>query len=96
MRLCVERVIAPRRGRLVDLDLPPIADAADIASAMAAITTQVAEGTITPAEGAEVAMMVKTYLSGARGERLRQTADGAGSHPCDGFLTPHVAEVGSG
>jgi len=46
----------------VHLDLPPIADAADIAAAMAAITTAVAEGTITPAEGVEVGMIVETYL----------------------------------
>jgi len=62
MRLCFERIIAPRRGWPVHLDLPPIADAADIAAAMAAITTAVAEGTITPAEGAEVGMIVETYL----------------------------------
>ena len=29
---------------------------------MAAITTAVAEGTITPSEGAEVGMVVETYL----------------------------------
>ena len=62
MRLCFERIIAPRRARPVHLDLPPIADAADITAAMAAITAAVAEGTITPAEGAEVGMVVETYL----------------------------------
>jgi hypothetical protein len=62
MRLCFERIIAPRRARPVHLDLPPIADAADIAAAMAAITTAVAEGTITPGEGAEVGVVVETYL----------------------------------
>jgi hypothetical protein len=59
MRLCFERIIAPRRRRPVHLDLPPIAA---IAAAMAAITTAVAEGTITPAEGAEVGMIGETYL----------------------------------
>jgi Family of unknown function (DUF5681) len=62
LRLCFDRIIAPRRARPVHLDLPPIADAADIASAMAAITAAVAEGAITPAEGAEVGMIVETYL----------------------------------
>jgi len=62
MRLCFERIIAPRRARHVRLDLPPIADAADIAAAMAAITAAVAEGTITPGEGAEIGMVVETYL----------------------------------
>jgi len=62
MRLCFERIIAPRRARPVHLDLPPIAEPADIAAAMAAITAAVAEGAITPAEGAEVGMVVETYL----------------------------------
>ncbi len=62
LRLCFDRIIAPRRARPVQLDLPPIVDAADIASAMAAITAAVAEGAITPAEGAEIGMIVETYL----------------------------------
>jgi len=62
MRLCFDRIIAPRRARPVQLDLPPITEAADIARAMAAITAAVAEGAITPAEGAEVGMVVETYL----------------------------------
>ena len=62
MRLCFDRIIAPRRARPVHLDLPPIAEAADVAAAMAAITAAVAEGAITPAEGAEVGMVVETYL----------------------------------
>ena len=62
MRLCFDRIIAPRRARPVQLDLPPIAEPADIAAAMAAVTAAVAEGAITPAEGAEVGMVVETYL----------------------------------
>jgi hypothetical protein len=62
MRLCFDRIIAPRRARPVQLDLPPIADAADITAAMAAVTAAVVEGVITPAEGAEVARVVDTYV----------------------------------
>jgi hypothetical protein len=51
LRLCLDRVIAPRRDRPVHFDLPPIADIADVAKAMAAITAAVAEGAITPARG---------------------------------------------
>ena len=62
MRLCFDRIIAPRRARPVQLDLPPITEAADITRAMAAIMAAVAEGAITPAEGAELGMVVETYL----------------------------------
>ena len=62
MRLCFDRIIAPRRARPVQLALPPITEPADITAAMAAVTAAVAEGAITPAEGAEVGMLVETYL----------------------------------
>ena len=42
--------------------LPPIAVIADVANAMAAITTAVAEGAITPGEGAAVAKVVDAHV----------------------------------
>ena len=62
LRLCLDRVIAPRRDRPAQFALPPIADAADAANTMAAITSAVAEGALTPGEGAEVAKVVDTYV----------------------------------
>ena len=62
LRLCLDRVIAPRRDRPVHFDLPPIADIADVAKAMAAITAAVAEGAITPSEGAAVARVVDAHV----------------------------------
>src|SRR5271166_2190208 len=62
LRLCLDRIIAPRRARPVTLDLPPVAGPADIAAAIAAVTAAVAGGVITPSEGAEVAKVVDTYV----------------------------------
>ena len=62
LRLCFDRLIAPRRARPVELDLPPIADPADAAAAMAAVTAAVAGGDMTPSEGAAVARVVETYV----------------------------------
>ena len=62
LRLCFDRLIAPRRARPVQLDLPPMATPADVAAAMAAVTVAVAGGVITPGEGAEVAKVVDTYV----------------------------------
>jgi Family of unknown function (DUF5681) len=62
LRLCLDRVIAPRRDRPVQFALPPIADVTDVANAMAAIMAAVAEGAITPGEGAEVAKVVDAYV----------------------------------
>ena len=62
LRLCLDRVIAPRRERPVQLALPPIRDAADVAEAMAAITAAVARGGITPGEAAELAKLIDTFV----------------------------------
>ena len=50
LKLCLERILAPRRERVVRFALPPIESAADIARAMGAITTAVAEGALTQAK----------------------------------------------
>jgi hypothetical protein len=62
LRLCFERILAPRRERPVQLDLPPIQSAADVKGAMAAITTAVAEGDLTPSEAAGLGRLIETFL----------------------------------
>jgi hypothetical protein len=62
LRLCLERIIAPRRERAVAFELPPIKTAADIAGAMGAVAAAVATGTLTPGEAESIARMVETFL----------------------------------
>jgi hypothetical protein len=62
LKLCLERILAPRRERAVRFDLPPIASAADLAGAMAAIATAVAAGALTPGEAAALAQLVDTFI----------------------------------
>jgi hypothetical protein len=62
LRLCLERVIPPRRGRPVQLQVPPVQGAADLGSTMAAITTAAIEGSITPGEAAELARVVEIFV----------------------------------
>lgn len=62
LRLCLERILAPRRERAVKFALPPIASAADIAGAPGAVTAAVAEGALTPGEAESVARVVDTLL----------------------------------
>jgi hypothetical protein len=62
LRLCFERILAPHRDRPVQLDLPPIRNAADITGAMAAITDAVAQGNLTPGEGERLGRLIETFL----------------------------------
>ena len=62
LKLCLERILAPRRERVVRFDLPPIASAADVEAAMAAVTAAVAEGALTPGEAGQMAHIVDTFV----------------------------------
>jgi hypothetical protein len=62
LRLCLDRIIPPRRGRPVQLGLPPVSDAADLGGTMAAITNSAVGGAITPGEAAELARVVEIFV----------------------------------
>ena len=54
-RIILDRLVPVRKGRPVEIELPPVKTAADVLAAMAAVLDHVAEGEITPDEGATVA-----------------------------------------
>jgi hypothetical protein len=62
LRLCLDRIIPPRRQRRVQLDLPHVTSAADLGATMAAITNAAAHGAITPGEAAELARVVEIFV----------------------------------
>ena len=62
LRLCLDRLIAPRRERSVNFALPPLETAGDIAAAMIAVTEAVADGTLTPGEACALSQSVDTFL----------------------------------
>jgi hypothetical protein len=83
LRLCLDRLIAPRRERMVRFQLPPLQKAGDIAAAMIAVTEAVADGTLSPGEASALSQTVDTFLRAidardfeARLERL-EAADAA-------------------
>ncbi|HEV3332000.1 MAG TPA: DUF5681 domain-containing protein [Bryobacteraceae bacterium] len=51
LRLCLERLVPPRKDRPVHFDLPPADNLNDIASALKHILGAISEGKITPQEG---------------------------------------------
>jgi hypothetical protein len=51
LRLCLDRIIPPRKDRHVTLDLTSMDDLEDMARVSGTIVRAVAEGTITPGEG---------------------------------------------
>ena len=61
LRLCLERIAPPRRDAPVTFDLPPMETARDAAKAAGAVLGAVADGDLTPTEGAHIMGLVETY-----------------------------------
>jgi hypothetical protein len=51
LRLCLERLIAPRRERTIHLPLPAVQSTQEISAALSTITTAIGDGQIIPNEG---------------------------------------------
>ena len=65
LRLCLERIIPPRKDRPVAIDLPKLEGAADVPVAAARLLAAVASGEITPSEGGAVASLLAEYRKAA-------------------------------
>ncbi len=62
LRLCLDRIVPPRRDRPVNFTIPELNSAADASKAMAAITAAVACGDLTPTEAGELSKLVEGYV----------------------------------
>ena len=61
LRLCLDRILPPRRDRAVAFGLPPIRSAADMGAAMAAVTEAAAKGKILLSEATEFARLLEVH-----------------------------------
>jgi hypothetical protein len=62
LRLCLDRILPPRKDRPLRITLPALASASDATNALAAITAAVAAGEITPGEGADLNTIVAGFV----------------------------------
>jgi hypothetical protein len=62
LRLCMDRILPPRKDRPVTFALPAIKSAGDAAAVASAILASVASGDITPADAGEISKLVETYV----------------------------------
>src|SRR5207248_4748433 len=80
LRLCLDRTVAPRRERAVELALPPIHSADDILAAIKVVSGAVGRGAITPGE-VHSHTDDRNVSAGDRGERFRRPVAGIGGRP---------------
>jgi hypothetical protein len=62
LRLCLDRILPPRKDRPVSFELPEISSPKQAADAISAVLAAVARGDITPAEASEVSKIVDVYV----------------------------------
>jgi hypothetical protein len=62
LRVCLDRILPPRKDRPVTFEMPSIDSAADAKAASAALLAAVAAGSLTPSEAAEVGKLIDAYL----------------------------------
>lgn len=60
-RMLLERIWPVRKGRGISFDLPEVTEADDLPSAIASVARQVAEGDITPDEGAIIVSLLDAH-----------------------------------
>jgi hypothetical protein len=72
LRLCLDRLLPPRRDRPVAFPLPPLKSTADAVAAQAAIVAAVADGNLTPAEAAELSSLIGNVVRAIEATELEQ------------------------
>jgi hypothetical protein len=61
LRLCLERLVPPRKDRSVTFELPPVVKADDAVEALGAVLAAVAGGRITPSEALAVTGLIEAH-----------------------------------
>ena len=62
LRLCLDRILPPRRDRSVHLKMPALNSTAEASQAMAAIICAVAQGELTPTQAADLSRVIETAV----------------------------------
>ena len=88
LRLCLERILPPRKGRPIVFTLPKVTNSGDLRAAALAILGAVSEGDISPEEAAAVAPLIEgarkameTDELSRRLEALEEVLEGRGGRP---------------
>jgi hypothetical protein len=61
VRLCMDRLLPPRKDRPITFDLPKLETAGDLVKATATLVEAVASGQITPSEAGELSRLIEGF-----------------------------------
>jgi hypothetical protein len=72
LRLCIDRILSPRKDRPVTFALPEIKSAQDAAITLSAVIGAVAAGELTPADAAEISKLMDSYVKAFEASEIIQ------------------------
>ena len=72
LRLCLDRILPPRKDRPLQFSMPVIANVEDAHKAIAAAASAVANGELTVSEAADVSRLVETYVRAVEAANLEK------------------------
>jgi hypothetical protein len=72
LRICLDRILPPRKDRPVTFNFPVITNVAEAATTMSTVLTAVAAGEITPSEASEISKLVDTYVKAVEATELAE------------------------
>jgi hypothetical protein len=75
MRLCLDRILPPRKDRYLAFEMPTLESPADAVKASVALCQGVAEGALTPSEAGELAKLMDGYLKAVDLHDIQQRLD---------------------
>jgi len=75
LRLCLDRLLPPRKDWLVSLDLPSIESARDVPKAISKLLAAVAAGELTPSDAGEVTKLLDAYARAVEISDLAERLD---------------------
>ena len=62
LRLCLDRILPPRKDRPVAFALPPVESTQDAAATVSAVLAAVAARDLTPADAGEISKLIEAYV----------------------------------
>ena len=72
LRMCLDRLVPPRKDRPISFALPPIETTDDLPKATGAIVAAVAAGELTPSEASEVAKTLDVHVRAIEATELHR------------------------
>jgi hypothetical protein len=72
LRICIDRILPPRRERPVQFALPELRSVGDASKAISALLSAVAKGQLGASEAAELSKLIETYVRAVEATELEQ------------------------